>query len=452
MSSIIDRYKSKVKSNCIAELHSNSNSIEYWRDFLFAEIMIYLLPLSMIALIPSLINAVIKQIHLLILFDIFTITMLLYIVFAKGISVPFRKSVLIMSGYFVGVYLLILIGEKSAGLIYLYASTVFAILIFKGHKAYIWSGINVLICGLYALIIYFDLSPLDVVNNIKLLDWFATCVNLIFLSFLSSALVPKLFDGLSDTIEKQKMLESDLKCKQAELTRSLKSVEQKNKDLEQFAYVASHDLQEPLRMISSFLLKLEGKYNHLLDERGKQYIFFAVDGAKRMKQIIIDLLDYSSVGLNKHQIESINVEGQIKELMVLLAKQIEDKNATFILRDLPTVLAYKSSLQQVFQNLISNALKYSHTERDPVLEIVCEESKTHWKFSIKDNGIGINERHKDNIFLIFARLHSKEEYQGTGIGLAVVKKIVESFDGEIWVESEEGKGSVFYFTIGKNLE
>jgi PAS domain S-box-containing protein len=223
-----------------------------------------------------------------------------------------------------------------------------------------------------------------------------------------------------------------------------------NAELEQFAYVASHDLQEPLRMVTSFLTQLQKKYGNIIDDKGKQYIHFAVDGAKRMRQIILDLLEFSRVGKTEDSKEDVDLNELLYETKLLFGRQIEEKKASLQYNVLPVVHSYKAALRQVFQNLIGNALKYSAKQGEPVIIVRADDFETFWQFMVADNGIGINEEYFNKIFIIFQRLHNKDEYSGTGMGLAIAKKIVENMGGKIWVESEEGKGSRFYFTIPKN--
>jgi PAS domain S-box-containing protein len=233
------------------------------------------------------------------------------------------------------------------------------------------------------------------------------------------------------------------------LLNQTKELERSNAELEQFAYVASHDLQEPLRMITSFLTQLEKKYADIIDDKGKTYIGFAVDGAKRMRQIILDLLEFSRVGKTDDKKQNLDINELIKEIRILFRKQIEEKNATIGTFNLPVLHTYKVPLYQVFQNLISNALKYAAKDKPCKIEISATDLNTHWQFTVADNGIGINPEFFDKIFIIFQRLHNKDEYSGTGMGLAITKKIIDSLGGKIWVGSEEGKGSAFYFTIKK---
>ena len=245
-------------------------------------------------------------------------------------------------------------------------------------------------------------------------------------------------------------VEAEHKLNQANVTLSLQAKEliASNKDLEQFAYVASHDLQEPLRMVSSFLKLLEKKYKDLLDETGKQYIDFAVDGSERMKRLILDLLAYSRAGTSKEISASIDMNEIACDLVSTFTFALKETGGEIIFCKLPTINAVKSQMQQLLQNLVSNAIKY-RSEQPPRIEISYTEEESYWVFRVADNGLGIEERFYEKIFIIFQRLYNKTEYSGTGIGLAICKKIVERHGGSIHVESEPGKGSTFIFSIKK---
>lgn len=256
--------------------------------------------------------------------------------------------------------------------------------------------------------------------------------------------------GMIRDITERKLSEARLKSLHDELRNNLRILSATNAELEQFAYVASHDLQEPLRMISSFLTQLERKYDHLLDEKARKYIYFAVDGARRMRRIILDLLDYSRVGRTDDIREEVDVNDLLYEIVGLYRRQIEGKGARIEFRELPRIMTFRSPLRQVFQNLISNALKYQDGRSAPRVVITAEEQDTHWVFTVADNGIGIRPEYFEKIFIIFQRLHHKDEYSGTGMGLAITRKIVESLGGRIRVESQEGRGSRFIFSIAKN--
>ncbi len=264
-----------------------------------------------------------------------------------------------------------------------------------------------------------------------------------------SILIPRVFKGMQDTINEQLLLKNELKSNQKSLEESLMKIQTKNQELETFAYTASHDLQEPLRMITSFLNRLETKYGFLLDEKGKQYIFFAVDGARRMKQVILDLLEYSRVGKENMSNEEIDVQGIVEEALSSIESNVDMEHVTLHYSELPVIKSHRVLLLQVFQNLISNAIKYCPEDRSPEIFIRHKENLTNWEFSVEDNGIGIEEEYFDKIFIIFQRLHDKNAYAGTGIGLAIVKKIAQTLGGDSWVTSEVGRGSIFYFTVKK---
>ena len=250
---------------------------------------------------------------------------------------------------------------------------------------------------------------------------------------------------LSRLVEKKT---SDLENLNIELETRARELTTVNKELEYFAYIISHDLQEPLRMITSFLTQLEKKYNDVLDEKGKKYIFFAVDGAKRMKNIILDILEFSRVGKFTDKKESVDINEIVHEIESFY--KIDYPEGKIHYEKLPTLITYKSPIIQVFQNLINNAFKYSKSDVAPEIVIkVVGETENYITFGIQDNGIGIEDEYLEKIFVLFQRLHVRETDKGSGIGLAIVKKLVESINGSIWVESKINQGSTFYFTIPK---
>lgn len=255
--------------------------------------------------------------------------------------------------------------------------------------------------------------------------------------------------GATQDVTERKHYEESLKELNTKLEKHAKELALSNAELEQFAYVASHDLQEPLRMVTSFLTQLEKKYKPQLDEKAHQYIEFAVDGARRMRQIILDLLDYSRIGKHDDGLEEISLPKIVSEVLRLQGKLIEESGAQIFVGDLPTINTFKAPIVQIFQNIIGNSLKYRKKGTAPVISINAEESENEWLFSVGDNGIGIEKEYFERVFIIFQRLHSKHEYSGTGMGLAIVKKILENLGGQIWVRSETGIGSTFFFTIPK---
>ncbi|MDO8127215.1 MAG: ATP-binding protein, partial [Candidatus Brocadiales bacterium] len=238
------------------------------------------------------------------------------------------------------------------------------------------------------------------------------------------------------------------KLAEGKLSRTVTDLERSNAELQQFAYVASHDLQEPLRMVASYTQLLARRYKGNLDADADEFIAFAVDGANRMQTLINDLLQYSRVGTRGKPFELTNTKTVLDQTVSNLDVAIKESGAVITHDTLPTVMADATQLTQVFQNLISNAIKFRSKET-PRVHVSAKEKENEWVFSVRDNGIGIDPQYFDRIFVIFQRLHGKTEYPGTGIGLAVSKRIVERHEGRIWVESKEGKGSTFYFTIPK---
>jgi PAS domain S-box-containing protein len=236
--------------------------------------------------------------------------------------------------------------------------------------------------------------------------------------------------------------------KQAEeaLARYALDLKHSNEQLEQFAYVASHDLQEPLRMITSYLQLLEQRYREQLDQDAKEFIAFAVDGSVRMKQLINDLLMYSRVEANEANFALFETEAALMQAQTNLQMAIQENRVHIIYDHLPKIRGNEGQFVQLFQNLLSNAIKF-RSERPVEIQVRAAPSKGYWEFSVQDNGIGIESQYLDRIFVIFQRLHPREEYEGTGIGLAFCKKIVEYHGGRIWAESEPGRGTTFHFTI-----
>lgn len=255
--------------------------------------------------------------------------------------------------------------------------------------------------------------------------------------------------GAMTDITKQKNNEAQLIALNESLQSYAKELERSNEELEQFAFITSHDLQEPLRMVSSFMDQLKRKYEDKLDDKALQYIEFATNGSKRMKQIILDLLEYSRAGRPTDLIEKVDINEIITDFKLLRGKIIDEKSATITHDNIPVIKTYKTGITQVFHSLLDNAIKYSKKEEAPNIKITCKEENDKWIFAVKDNGIGIDPRFFSKIFIIFQRLHNREEYEGTGIGLSIVKRHIDFLGGKIWVESELEKGATFYFEIPK---
>ena len=242
-----------------------------------------------------------------------------------------------------------------------------------------------------------------------------------------------------------------IRGKMEQLEQYTQELETSNKELEQYAYVVSHDLQEPLRMVVSFISKLETKYNDRFDEKGKRYFDFVLTGARRMHTIILDLLDYSKIGKENLKTEAVDTTLLVDEILLLYHESVVLKNVQLRLGDLPIVYSDPTALFQVFYQIIGNALKYTRNIETPELIIAAEETPKEWVFSVADNGIGIEKQYFDKIFLLFQRLHSDKEFAGNGIGLAIVKKNIDRLNGRVWLVSEKEQGTTFYFALKKQV-
>ena len=244
--------------------------------------------------------------------------------------------------------------------------------------------------------------------------------------------------------QRAKQAEESLTLQAQELTRS-------NADLEQFANVASHDLQEPLRAVAGYTQRLQKRYKGKLDEEADEFIAYAVDGAERMQVLIDDLLAYSRVATQELELGTTDCNAVFDQTLTNLKVAIEDSDAKVTRDDLPTLTADSSQMGRLFQNLLANAIKFRR-EEPPTVHVSAEPRNGAWLLSFRDNGLGIAPQHRDRIFLIFERLRSRFQYAGTGIGLAVCKRIVERHQGDIWVESEPGVGTKFYVSLPNTQE
>ncbi len=243
----------------------------------------------------------------------------------------------------------------------------------------------------------------------------------------------------NEVIAAIKKNENEIRLKNVELER-------KNKELEQFAFVASHDLQEPIGTASNFAQLLQRQYRDKLDERGEKYLSFIIQSSERMNTLIKELLDYSRIG---HEAERVQIDCNqlINQISNDLKNVIDESQATIVAENLPDIFGYPKGIKQLFQNLVSNSIKFKRQGVKPEIQIRCREENQYFHFSITDNGIGISKEYHDRIFLIFQRLHSRTEFEGSGIGLSHSKKIVELHNGKIWLESTPMVGSTFHFTI-----
>jgi PAS domain S-box-containing protein len=257
---------------------------------------------------------------------------------------------------------------------------------------------------------------------------------------------------VEDFSDKKKITEAlhelarTLELRVKERTRELEVI---NQELEQFAYVVSHDLREPLRVVGCYIQLFLKKFQSLQDETSRKYAGYIIEAVQRMDQLILDLLAYSRTGRTEMPVQEFDLSNTVKSVLSNLKASIQECHAQIEWGALPKITAIESQIAQVFQNIIGNAIKYRPIGQTPIIKLNCVDEENQWKFSISDNGIGIDPKYRNKIFLVFQRLHNRKEYPGTGIGLAICKKIIEHLGGNIWVESMPGLGSTFYFTLPK---
>lgn len=445
----IERYRRHVFTTC-AEAFRPQDPLDYWKNYLFVTTLLFIIPLCSIALIPGVYLSYITSHTGLLFADILAVIGLLLIAHVPGIPLIVRKWVFIGIIYGIGVVLIYYLGNFGPGLLYLLAVSVFIILVLPANAGWMGLYLNGATCFFFGGLIYMG-APLQSRFSaaLDIQSWIAISSNLIFLNAVFVVLIPKLFKGLQESLREQYLLRTKLEQQKDALKRSLSEVKSKNNDLEHFTYVASHDLQEPLRMVTGFMQLLEKRYADQLDAKGKTYIRHAVEGASRMRQLILDLLKYSRIHPGKDPIEAVDLQRLFDEVVHTLSQEIRRLDATVSHGPLPVIVSHHSFLFLVLQNLIGNSLKYAKKNIPPQIHLSCEDQGDTWFFRVTDNGIGIDPEYFERIFVIFQRLHQKDEYEGTGMGLAIVKKILDSLEGKIGLQSKPGEGTTFYFSLPK---
>ncbi|PAU92745.1 hypothetical protein CK503_15385 [Aliifodinibius salipaludis] len=441
MKNLWNTYKTTIYRNCTV-LSISQNSVYYWKNQLFAATVTFLIPMSIIVLVPGIYMAYKFSVTGMILSDFITLATILAVAFVPGISVFLRKLLFNGALYTTSVVMLHYLGSNGPGLLYMFAITIFVLVSLDQQYGYLTLMLNTLICIYFGLALYYGFASSILLNEYQLDSWIAVSSNLVFLSGIAVFLIPKLFNGLQSAFEEQEQLKDKLED-------SVENLNTKNEELEQFAYTISHDLKEPLRMVRSFMELLKKKYEGKLDRKAHEYIHYAVDGAQRMGNNIDDLLEYSRIGRKYTTVELTDLNSLVGGILKNLKPDIEESKAEISIGNLPTLHVVPVTMKIFFQNLLANALKYQPDGQQPVISIEAEEKDHCWQFSITDNGIGIDPTYHDQVFAIFKRLHTRDEFSGSGMGLAICKKIVEQHLGDIWVESNKDKGSIFSFTITK---
>jgi signal transduction histidine kinase len=427
------------------------SALDLKKDIIFKYTLTILLPLSTIAFGPGIVYSFHVDLPSLGIADIIALISLITITLPIRIPLHMRKVIFMFIAYFIAIVAIWYVGMLGPGLILLLAACILGIVFFSNKMAIYFAHLNLVLLVLFASLLslnYFQWRNFIVREHI-IEEWIAVAGNVILMSYLFAFIIPYVFKKMQSTINEEHRLKEKLELKQLELEKTLSILHRKNEELEQFAYIASHDLQEPLRMVSSFMEKIDQKYGDILDEKGKTYLHFAVDGSKRMRKMIVDLLEYSRFQRSDQVAEIINLNDILNVELELFQEQISATNTTLIIDKLPSIFAPKSSIIRLFQNLISNALKYRKLEVPLLIEISCQENEDNYLFSVKDNGIGIDEKYHSKVFTIFQRLHREDEISGSGIGLAICKKIISDLDGTIWFESNSVDGTNFLFKLPK---
>ncbi len=440
------QYRQFTEENILGQNKPDIEDLAYWRHKVFTNAIVFFLPVSLVALIPGVWLSLKEGLFFLAFADIVTALSFMIIAFQPHLSLAFRKVLAIAMLYLLAVILLLFLGSFGPGLLYLLTITVFPALIFPVSVAYKSIGLNIVICVVFAFIVHFKLLNSSFTQLYNAESWIAVSSNLICLNVVCVALLDMLVTGLQKTITKEAYLQAQLKEESTKLERLVETLKHKNHELEQFAFITSHDLQEPLRTITTVVGNLEQHYSANPDEMTSVYLGFLSQSAVRMRALITGLLEYSRLGKDK-LLEKVDCNKILQECLADLRAYIQENQATITSSSLPELHAYGLELKLLFQNLISNALKFRQKNISPQIRITAVLDNNYWVFSVADNGIGIEERFREKIFIIFHRLHPKAAYEGTGIGLAHCRKIAELHGGKIWVEANPEGGSIFRFKI-----
>ncbi|QMU27807.1 sensor histidine kinase [Adhaeribacter radiodurans] len=440
------QYRQFTEENLLGKNKPEIEDLAYWRDKVFTNAFVYFLPVSLVALIPGVWVSLKEGLIFLAFVDIVTVLSFVLIAFHPNLSLAIRKILAMAMLYMLAVILLLFLGSFGPGLLYLLTITIFTALIFPVSVAYKSILLNLIICVIFALIIHFKLLNSTLTQLYNTESWIAVSSNLICLNVVCVALLDMLVKGLQKTITQEAYLQMQLKEESIKLEHLVETLKHKNHELEQFAFITSHDLQEPLRTITTVVANLEQQNKGEMDEMTSIYLGFLSQSAVRMRALITGLLEYSHLGKNK-LLEKVDCNTILQECLTDLSTYIQENQATITSSSLPELQAYGLELKLLFQNLISNAIKFRQKNISPQIRITAEQDNNYWVFSVADNGIGIDARFREKIFVIFHRLHPRTAYEGTGIGLAHCRKIVELHRGKIWVEPNPEGGSIFRFKL-----
>jgi signal transduction histidine kinase len=422
----------------IMPVQNSISDLEYLRNEIFFKCLLYVIPFGLLVLIPGTINAIQLQQLSIIIFSALTYVVMFVIMIPSKISIGVKKTIFTLAMYNLGFQLLFREEFFVLGILYWTIANISISLLYSKKTTIIISLLNAVICLLIGFLIATGQLRWFSNLNVDINNWLIISLNMLFLNIIISILINQLIQNLQNVIYKE--IDASKNSK-----KSVHLLQAKNDELEHMTYVASHDLQEPLRMVTSFLSQLDKKYKDQLDQRGKQYIYFAMDGAYKMREVMLEILAFSKIGMNQSEQENINVKELVNEVLWMNRKLIQENNSQFIIDQFPIVYAHKILLRTLFTNLISNAVKYKSNARISIIKMSYQVEDEKHVFKITDNGIGIHPDKLEQIFLLFNRGDYKNnQVQGSGLGLAICKKITLLMDGEIQVQSKLNEGSTFY--------
>lgn len=447
-------YRRLVESNLRYDADPELRSVDYWRNRLFSVIVVYTLPVCMIAYVPAMVACYVFDFPGIAFYDTLAIFIIVVLTFSRRLTLKWKKILFVATMYILSISLLYYMGVYGPGLLYLLSSVIFVSLIYSSQLAYICIVVNLTICLLFAVAMHYNWADSPMIMIYTAEAWLVVASNQVLLSLLFAMAIHMLTSGLRSTLDNERRLKEEIRREGAESERLVKELSQKNEELEQFAYIASHDLQEPLNTISGIVevLKLEGVQRN--ESEYKQSLGFIYTSVERLRSLIKGLLDYSRIG-RQLLLETVECHKLLHNVLNDLHASITESKAQVVVEpsifELPPLRVYPLEFNQLFQNLISNAIKFRKPQIAPEISIGVEDEGDFHKFHVSDNGIGIDEHFLQKVFVIFKRAHARSAYEGTGIGLAFCKKIVELHEGTISVSSSPGAGSCFVFTIAKHI-
>ncbi len=438
----IKRYENFMLIRLIPQKKPNSD-LEYLRNEIFLKCLIYIFPSGIIVLFPGTLNAIYLKQYSVLTFSILTYLIMFIITIPIKIPIHIKKIIFTLALFNLGFQLFFRLDFIFLGILYWTIANISIVLLYSKKTTLIIGLLNALVCFFIGYLIYSNHLFWFEYVSIDLNKWIIISVNMLFLNIIISILINQLISNLQSVIFKEINSSENLK-------KSNHLLHAKNDELEHMTYVASHDLQEPLRMVTSFLTQLEIKYKDQLDQRGKQYIHFAMNGAVKMREVMLEILAFSKIGMDNGQLEIIQLNELVDEVLWMNRKLIQENNSQIIIEQLPNMLGHKILLRTLFTNLISNAVKYKSNARISIVKLTCDIEENDYVFKIIDNGIGIPDDKKEQIFQLFNRGDvNKNQVQGSGIGLAICKKITLLMNGEISVSSVHNEGCTFTVQLPK---